>query len=121
MQISTVVELDDKMLRAALHSVMENYPEVSTPSLQCVKWRYDECSYTFDEIDDDGDIEATHYVTLEKLVEGFEKMMKNPPRCIPPVPVKQTAEEWDAWCCNMDADGIDCLLQYTLFGELIYG
>lgn len=121
MKITVTYELDDGLLREALRGLMENYPEASTPSLRCVKWKYKECQYVFEEMNDDGEIYKTHAVDLLDLVYGFDKAMKNRPTCIPLPPERQTKEAWDDWCCSMDADGVDCLLQFALFGELIYG
>jgi hypothetical protein len=120
-KVNVEIKIDEELLKGALRSAMENYPECSTPSLQCTKWKYKECLYTFDEIGDDGEIDATHTVTLEKLMEGFEKLMQNRPYCVPPPPVEQTKEAWEDWNCNMDADGVDAVLQFALFGELVYG
>jgi hypothetical protein len=120
-KVNVEIKIDEELLKGALSSAMENYPEASTPSLQCVKWQYRECYYVFEEIDDDGEVDAVHTVTLEKLMEGFEKLMQNRPRCVPPPPAQQTKEAWEEWNCNMDADGVDALLQFTLFGEIIYG
>ncbi len=121
MKVTVEIDVNEELLKVALRRAMENYPEVSTPSLQCVKWKYEECRYTFEEIDDNGDVEKTHVVTLDRLLEGFKKMMQKRPRCVPPPPVEQTEEAWDEWNCNMDADGVDALLQFTLFGDLVYG
>jgi len=119
--VTQEIDIDEELLKDALRSVMENYPEYSTPSLQCIHWKYKDCVYKFHEINDDGDVETTHTVTLEKLLAGFEKMMENRPRCVPPPPAKQTKEDWEEWNCQMDADGVDAVLQFALFGELVYG
>lgn len=121
MKITVELELEDTLLKYSLMSLMENYPEASTPSLQCVKWKYAECHYVFEENDDNGELYKTHVVELADLYVGFQKMMGNRPSCVPVPPARQTKEAWDDWCCSMDADGIDCLLQFTLFGELVYG
>lgn len=114
------VELNDDLVKAALRSCMENYPEFSTASLQCISWKYKEGIYRFEEDDESGDIKV-HTVTPEMMFEGFKKLLANRPQCVPPPPSEQTQEAWDNWCCQMDADGVDCLLQFALFGELIYG
>lgn len=121
MKVTVELDLNEELLYGALKSAMENYPECSTPSLQCVKWKYEECRYTFQEIGNDGEVEATHVVELNDLIRGFNALLKDRPRCVPLPPVEQTKEAWDDWCCSMDADGVDCLLQFALFGELIYG
>jgi hypothetical protein len=81
-----------------LREVMENYPEVSTFSLRCVYWDYAGMKFKF--VDEDG---STHEVDMEKLKKGLDLFIQK---------LLDSGQ--------MDASDFDELVQYSIFGKLIY-
>jgi hypothetical protein len=123
-------EVDDNIL----DDLFANYPEAgSGAALQCVDWDYKNFKFTFvdaeDEVDeDDPDAEEVvsffgtgHYrkyvVTKEMAIEGFKKFVEAYYQNR--FSFYGLTDPLDA--DYYDADSIDAVLQYTLFGELIYG
>lgn len=51
--------------------------------------------------------DTIHGLTLQKLIEGFEKNYKERP--------------WDNSIEDGDASTADCIVQYAIFGEVVYG
>jgi len=124
-------EVSEERIEKFIRSVMENYPEHSSPSLQCVKWKYEDCEYTFwdvEEEDDEGN-EVYHVVDYPKLRKGFEKLINkglNPGEhggfyVYGWDPVHFFDEYWDDWECTWDAEVTDGLVQCAIFGDVIYG
>ncbi len=97
--------------------LMENYPEASSPSLTCIGWKYKECKFIFEEYVDMGDIKR-HTVTKDMLVKGFDIMMKEIANGhyhhLPLTGIVGDLGDWDA-------DDVDALVQFSVFGELVYG
>ncbi len=93
--------------------LMENYPEASTPSLTCVGWNYRKCEFIFEEYADIGNIKQ-HTVNMEMLVKGYDIMMKE-------IAAGHYLLTGFMDLGNWDANDVDALVQYSLFGELVYG
>lgn len=55
----------------------------------------------------DREDDTEYELTLEKLLEGIRLNNEN--------------RRWDNDLDNMDADTVDCIIQYSLFGDVIYG
>lgn len=61
------ISVADERIERLIRNVMQNYPEASSPSLQCVmhdrddiegsRWGYDECRYLFWDVEADGEPE----------------------------------------------------------------
>ena len=66
----------------------------------------------------DFEAEEDHCLDLEKLMNGIKLWAKNPvgPNCL-----KQTDGKLVIDCCNADAVVCDTIVQYALFGNVIYG
>ena len=127
------VDIPEELIEWLIKEVMQNYPEASTPSLHCVKYKYDDCIYTFldEETDDDGK-NIRHVVDYPKLRKGFEVLMHIALGMVPGQSFGVTGWDpqsvlcpekavWEDWACNWDADVLDGLVQCAIFGEVIYG
>ena len=91
-----------------LPELLENLPEYSL-SVPCTNWRYEACEYRFvDTYDEDRP-------TFEKGVEDFKKGLQ--------LYVDNYRGKASTLLDpgNWDAEMVDCLVQYTLFGEVVYG
>lgn len=102
-----------------LKDIMGNYPEYSSSSMRCVKWKYDEFKFTFIEDKEETNQEIKHEVTMKMAKEGFEKMMRD-----------VLVGKGIAWsnfdgplfdACSWDSTCTDALVQYAIFGKVIYG
>lgn len=60
----------------------------------------------------------THCLDLEKLLNGIKLWVKNPAgcNCLEHIDGKLAID-----CCNADAEVCDAIIQYALFGDVIYG
>ena len=62
------------------------------------------------------DEDKTYTLTLEKLLKGIEQAMQ-----------EQYFPNYERWSvdgidtCNVDADVADVIIQFALFGEIVYG
>lgn len=54
----------------------------------------------------------------EKFLKGLEMYIKNPTACNI---LEQIDGEMRLDCCNADADVCDAIIQYALFGEIVFG
>lgn len=59
--------------------------------------------------------EAYHRLDLEKFLKGFKLWVENGGDEYGAI------EDGKVDCCNIDADCADAIIQYALFGEVIYG
>lgn len=66
--------------------------------------------------DSEGD--AVHLLTKEKFLEGIELWAKNPVGCNC---LEQTDGKLRIDTCNADAIVCDAIIQYAIFGDVIYG
>ncbi|MEM0135983.1 MAG: hypothetical protein QXU18_12295 [Thermoplasmatales archaeon] len=101
-----------------LRDVMENYPEYSSPSLDCVSWRYKEMKFRF-EHEPDGSGSVTTDVDMDMLMKGldiFLDMVKSGKYHNNGFNAVDFAEGE-----NWDATDVDALVQCAIFGEIIYG
>lgn len=114
----------EALIENLIREVMQNYPQASSGSLRCTRWRYKECVYEFDDVEED-----EHYTVIYKdLREGFDILMKlaadkkfgipgwntDPVRSLDP-------GVWDDWAGDWDADVVDGLVQCAIFKDVIYG
>jgi hypothetical protein len=114
--MSEKIELDENAKEQLVKEVMENFPEYSSPSLPCVRWNYKEMKFVFI-ISEDKENPKRVELNLQDLVKGISKMF-------PDIGVKYhngltQAEMADA--SQWDATDADALVQYSLFGEVIFG
>jgi len=144
MNITFVV--DEIKIDALIESIMQCYPEASSPSLRCIPrddgtWGHDECEYRFDEVEEDslcpdprcGTVysrrigRAVYLLKLEDLRRGFEICM-----CkkiagelkgldLDVGPLFDRDADWGDWACGWDAEILDCLVQCAIYGDVIYG
>jgi hypothetical protein len=107
-----VIEFDGDKL---INEVMESYPEASF-CLQCISWKYKECRFVFQ----DQETGKEHLVTLDMLRKGLQLTLeafskgKFPGVAKHVMPNFQDAGNWDATAA-------DILVQYSIFGEVMYG
>lgn len=81
----------------------ESRPKGVASSQWCTKLLLEGKGVKFEEDEDN----TVHFLTLPKLLEGFRlNAMKRP---------------WDSDLEQGDATTADCIIQYALFGKLIYG
>lgn len=66
----------------------------------------------------DYEAEEEHCLDLEKLLNGIKLWAKNPVgcNCLEHIDGKLTID-----CSNADAEVCDAIIQYALFGDVIYG
>jgi len=98
-----------------IKSLMENYPEYSC-CLVCEKYDYKNCIYTFFDEDEN----KTHEIGLLHLREGLRKLIKD---VINKKIFFSTGQSLDHFIDPglWDAGDVDLLVQYTIFGGVIYG
>jgi hypothetical protein len=97
--------------RALVREIMENLPEYSYSHLRCVGYDYDKPEYAFVEPDEKG---KKHILTLDKAMEGFQKYLDH-------VVKNGGSPEGFTDAGNYDAMMVDCIVQFALLGELVYG
>lgn len=102
---------------SSIYSLLENLPEYTPCGLDCVKWKYNLRTYTFR--DEDGVEHVLDSAKVEALVTKLETM--DLPRGLTPLPRSPSADAWEDWECQSDADTVDYLVQMALFGEIVYG
>lgn len=126
------VEVSEEKIEKLIRGVMENYPEASSMSLQCVEFDYKNCLFKFWDVEEEGEDgrEVYHDVDYPKLRKGFETLMNialgrvegerffiagwDPVGFFDP-------DSWGDWICTWDAGAADGLVQCAVFGEVIYG
>lgn len=93
-------------------NIMESYPEADYGNaLKCISWDYNKCEFEFKDIENNSII---YNLSLSKLKKGFKLMLN------------------DMWSKkinsfnyidegNWDGETLDMLIQYSIFGKLIYG
>ena len=91
-----------------VREVLQNLPEYAQ-SVDCVRWKYEQCRYTFE---DDG---KTTTLELPQFLTGLDLLLASGLACVP-----DTTDVED-WCCQADASTVDALIQFSLYSELIYG
>jgi hypothetical protein len=93
---------------ACLYNVGEDFdnkPKDEPTSTWCAKLLIDGKAIKF--TDSEGEDEEVWVLTLAKLIKGYELNMINRPH--------------DADIENGDATTSDCIVQYALFGDVVYG
>jgi len=116
------MEIPDGQLLELAREIIQNYPEYSF-CLQCVGWNYEKGVLIFEDEEEDDDGKAKRYsVTVEEIaakglplfinavlkgeifLDGMEDGLKS---IMDP-------------CC-WDAISTDAVIQFTIFGKVIYG
>jgi hypothetical protein len=103
-------------LRHAAEEILENLPEYSYIP-QCTKWKYDELYFEFYDQED----ELWYKAGPEVWIPGMSQFLnwlstrKSPKHFY--VPNYMLFADAGCW----DADVVDCFIQFSLFGELVYG
>ena len=62
--------------------------------------------------------DKVYTLDLEKLLNGIKLYAQNPTGCNC---LEQVDGHLEIDCCNADADVCDAIVQYALFGEVMYG
>lgn len=105
--------------RGAVKELMENYPEYSSDSMKCVRWKYNEMIFDF--VEYDGARVRLHTVTEDKLVKGLDilldKMQNRKYFNNGPIDMQNYLDDLGCW----DANDVDALVQCAVFGDIIYG
>jgi len=119
--ITTRYVMPDGLVRDVIDGLVGNLPEAST-SLVCPQWKYSELSFTFYEEDSP----QRHVVTgIDAWAKGFalltDAVANGKLSCAPALPSSADKDVWEQWLCDCDADTVDALVQYAVFGELVYG
>jgi hypothetical protein len=129
-----LVTIEREIADNFLDELFENYPEASNGAvLQCINWDYENFKFTFvdleDELDEDdpeavevnGWLGTSHCrkfeLDREKAEEGFKKFLKA--FYADSFSFYGLRDPLDA--CEYDAESLDGIVQYALFGELVYG
>ena len=110
------IVLSDEEAKRIVREAMESFPEASSPSLVCVKWKYKEMQFVF--ADEDGEKVVRHNVDEEMLVKGLRILLK--------LAIQGRYHNNDfpngfEDTGNWDATDFDALVQCAIFGEIIYG
>ena len=101
---------------ALLREVMQNMPEYAV-NLDCVNWDYDSCVYSFVDLED----HTKHRVDLPLLRAAFVHMAAALGRGQLKGLLLGAAGADIMDPCLWDADCVDALVQYAIFGEVRYG
>ena len=116
------IELEDSEKEKIVRDVMEGFPEYSSPSLVCTDWKYQAMQFMFREDTEDplkGDV--IHQVNLEMLKKGLDKMVLDIAAGRIHTSGNIGLQDMLADTGNWDANDADNLVQYAIFGEVIYG
>lgn len=110
------VEMSQEEKEKLIIDVMENYPEASSPSLQCIGWKYNEMKFVF--LEDGNEKDTRHEVDLPMLTKGLDKLFEKiiAGKYINHMDLIDMVDpgNWDATDC-------DALVQCAIFNEIIYG
>lgn len=97
-----------------IKAIMENEPEYgSTPPMLCVGWDYKRCRFVFHDVEED----IKYNVDMPMLLKGFVKLKKD--LLSGKIKLDIGIVIYDAG--NWDAEAVDALVQYAIFGEARYG
>jgi hypothetical protein len=97
-----------------INELMENQPEYSEGSpLQCRKWDYKRCLYEFYDTEEG----LNHVVNMKALLKGFELLKRD--LLSGKIKLSIGIVIYDAG--NWDAEAVDALVQYAIFGKAVYG
>lgn len=113
------IELDQNEKEQLIRDVMENFPEASEAGgVPCIDWDYEKTEFVF--VDSEGEKPQEVTVNMESLLKGLDKMWAD-------IGVKyfngnpDITQETMTDPCNWDANDANALVEYTLYGEVIYG
>lgn len=109
-------EITEAQIDDFLREAMQNMPEASL-SLACFEWDYEKMKFRFDDYEDS----KSYSVELPELRKGFKLMMTAmvEQKEMPGIYKEIMPDFLDS--SNWDANALDCLVQYSIFGEAIYG
>lgn len=115
----------EKLHEEFITGIMENFPEASTPSLDCIGWRYKNLEFQF--LDVDGSIDQKkhiiHLVDRQKLLKALELMSteKWPKLCTPfDADVLKDSDSISDWLGEADATDFCAFVELAIFGEVVY-
>ena len=93
--------------------ILQNYPEYSTESLTCTSYDYVNGIYSFI----DGEENKTYTVTVEDVAQTIKILMSKM------LDGKRFFQDY--WDYNdlgsYDLEVVDMILQFTIFGSVVYG
>ena len=100
-----------------ISEIMQNYPEASASYLQCTSWHYKECRFTFQDMETG----CAYKLDKPRLVGALETMLNDmfTKNALPGIRKYVMRDFTDAG--NWDAEATDALVQYAIFGKVIYG
>lgn len=99
-----------------IRGIMLNCPEHSF-SLRCTAWKYEPCEFAFYDFEE----QKEHKVNLASLLVGYEKWRAFKARRNM-LPCDGASDRLvDDFLCSLDAEDTDALIQFTIFGDIIYG
>jgi hypothetical protein len=111
------IEIPDEKLRELANSIMQNYPEYSSPSIQCTSWKYKDGKYKFIDIEED----KTYDVTIDDVVKALPKfidgVLKNKWKFFGMDGTRVLQLDGG----DYDADMVDAIVQLVIFGDVLYG
>jgi hypothetical protein len=97
-----------------IKEIMQGEPEYSSGMvLECTKFDYKKCIYTFYDTEED----LYHVVNMKMLLKGFEKLKAD--LLSGNIKLSIGIVIYDAG--NWDAFATDALVQYSIFGKAVYG
>ena len=111
------VDIPDEKIRQLAKDIMDCYPEYSSPSLQCVSWKYKDEKFKFVDVEEDKE----YTVTIDDVVKA-----------IPVFIIGVMTGKWKFYglssdnileldAGNWDADVVDAVVQLVIFKDVIYG
>jgi len=107
------LEVKDSEVEKLVRDCFENYPEYSSPSLQCIKWNYKEFVFRFLDTEENRE----HVVIIEDAFKGMKKFLQAKLRGeLPGIPISNLFDAGE-----YDATAVDAILQFAIFGKVIYG
>lgn len=101
-QLTTTVDLD-------VGEILQNLPECMM-TMRCIDWKYDDCVFQFEDMENGEKLTLTR----DMAEEGLQKLLLTNF-------VMHSSYFDPEDLGSYDAEVIDCMVQYGLFGEVIYG
>ncbi len=112
------ITIDEEEAKRIVREAMENYPEASSDSLECIQWNYKEMKFTFTEDTGTSNNLVKHDLNEEMLIKGLnifvELVLRGEYH-------NNNFQENFMDVGNWDATDFDALVQCALFGKIIYG
>jgi len=111
------IDIPDEKLKELANDIMQNYPEYSSPTLECTHWKYTEGKFKFLDVEEN----KTYDVTIDDIIKALPKFIDGV--------LKGTWKFYgmdgtQVLCLDAgdyDSDMTDAVVQLAIFNDIIYG